>query len=110
MCIGSGDDDDDSVVVNMLKYQAYRLYTDLTFLNPISFIKIFRDPFPATRVIQDVHNVLLQFTNPTEVYNNDTHMIDNKLLDKLVNLIPGSGQIHRFQNIQNEMTYFIKGR
>ena len=37
-------------------------------------------------------------------------MIDNKLLDKLVNLIPGSGQIHRFQNIQNEMTNFIKGR
>lgn len=112
MCLGNGDGDDDgnSVAINMLKYQAYRLYTDLTFLNPISFIKIFRDPFPATRVVQDVHNVLIQFANPMETYENDRHMFDNKLLDKLINLIPGSGQVHRFSNIQNEMTYFIKGR
>lgn len=104
------DDDDVPVAVTMIKYQAYRLYTDLTFLLPTSFIKIFRDPFPATRVIQDVSNFTTQLFNPLEVYNNDNHMIDNKLLDKLIKLIPGTGQPYRFANIQNEMTYFIKGR
>lgn len=111
MCIGTGgDDDDNGVVTNMMKYQAYRLYTDLTFLNPFSFVKIFRDPFPATRIVQDISSILSQFSNPTDMYGDDKHLIANKLLDKLVGMIPGSGQLHRFSNIQNEMTYFIKGR
>lgn len=110
-CIGTGDDDDDDgVMTKMMKYQAYRLYTDLTFLNPVSFIKIFRDPFPATRLVTDVSNLFFQFFDPTEEYLNENHMIQNKLLDKLLKFVPGSGQIYRFSNIQNEMTYFIKGK
>lgn len=112
--IGSNVDDDDdesmSVSTTTMKYLSYRLYTDLTFMfNPVSFTKVIRDPFPALGLVDHIQAVLTQFTNPTEEYYSGRHMVDNKLLDKLTRLIPGARQLYRFENIENEMRYFISG-
>ncbi len=108
---GSGGDDDQNNFTRFVKYQSYRLYSDLTFVaNPVSFTNIFRDPFPAQKLITDVASVVNQLTDPTEEYQSGNHLFDNKLINKTVKLIPGSNQIYRLQNIQNEINYFTRGR
>ena len=105
-----GDDDDDNTVAVTSRYLSYRLYADLSFVyNPIAFNKIIRDPFPALGLVDNIADVFGQFANPGEEYYSGQHMIDNKLLDKLSRLLPGARQLYRFENIKNEMRYFISG-
>lgn len=106
-----GDDDDQNNAIKFFKYQAYRLYTDLTFIaNPVSFSSIFRDPFPAQKLVTDVSSVFNQLFDPTETYQSGNHMFDNKLLNKTVKMLPGSNQLYRLKNIQNEINYFVRGK
>lgn len=111
--IGSAEDDDDEAMSTFAltsKYLSYRLMTDLSFvLSPISFSKVIRDPFPALGLIDQLWAVWSQIPYYDEEYYSGQHMIDNKLLDKLSRLLPGFRQLYRFENIQNEMRYFISG-
>lgn len=103
------DDDDDPVVVENIRYQLYRLYTDLTFfVLPTSFTKILKDPFPTITYVNDIIDLLWQFFSPFEEYDNGKHMFDNKLLNKAFKLTPGLKQIGRFQNVSREMEFFMR--
>lgn len=44
-----------------------------------------------------------------EEYYSGKHMFDNKLLDKGTRLLHGARQLYRFENIENEMRYFMSG-
>lgn len=110
--IGIDDDDDEPVSTFAVttKYLAYRLYTDLSFIiNPSSFTKIIRDPFPAFSLIDNIEAFFGQLLDPMEEYYSGKHMFDNKLLDKGTRLLPGARQLYRFENIENEMRYFMSG-
>lgn len=107
--LGLVGDDDDNDALAMLRYQSYRLFTDLTFYTlPTSFAKILQDPFPSMNLLTDATNVLIQILSPLEEYNSGRHMFDNKLLDKTIKLLPAFKQIHRLDNISAEMEYFIR--
>lgn len=107
--LGLAGDDDDNDALAMLRYQSYRLFTDLTFYTlPTSFTKILQDPFPTMNLLTDATNVLIQLVSPMEEYNSGRHMFDNKLLDKTIKLLPAFKQIHRVDNISAEMEYFIR--
>lgn len=107
--LGLVGDDDDNDALAMLRYQSYRLFTDLTFYTlPTSFAKILQDPFPSMNLLTDATNVFIQILSPLEEYNSGRHMFDNKLLDKTIKLFPAFKQIHRMDNISAEMEYFIR--
>lgn len=53
------DDDDDSIVANILINQATRLQTDILFYtNPIEFNKLVRDPLPVMSLVGDTANLM----------------------------------------------------
>lgn len=103
------DDNDEPVIISNLRYQLYRLYTDLTFYYfPTSFSKILQSPFPAISYVNDVLSVFAQIPVFWQEYESGNHLFDNKLLDKIANIIPGVTQIGRLQNIETEMEFFIR--
>lgn len=106
-----GDDDDVSTDwLRLLKYISYRVYTDLSFFYlPSSFVKILKDPFPVISYFNKITSAFTQIFDPLQEYTNGEHLFDNMLLDKTYRLIPGIKQIGRFQNIEQEMEYFIRG-
>lgn len=109
MLVGNIDGSDDDEFLSMIRYQSYRIFTDLTFFFlPTSFTKILQDPFPVMGLMNDVSSVFLQIFDPFEEYQNGNHLFDNKLIDKSIKLTPGLKQIGRFENIASEMEYFIR--
>lgn len=108
------DDDDNepqSDLIANIRYQAYRLFTDMTFfLLPTSFAKILNDPFPVTGFLIDITNVFVQAFKPFEEYQRGEHLFDNKLLNQMSSLIPGIKQIGRFSNVATEMELFTRQR
>ena len=58
--IGSSNVDDDDEIMANVRYQMYRLYTDLTFfILPTSFTKILNEPFPVINVLTDVSDIIV---------------------------------------------------
>lgn len=108
------DDDDNepqSDLIANIRYQAYRLFTDMTFfLLPTSFAKILNDPFPVTGFLIDITNVFVQAFKPFEEYQRGEHLFDNKLLNQMSSLVPGIKQIGRFSNVATEMELFTRQR
>ena len=104
-----GDDDDEPAIISNLRYQLYRLYTDLTFFYlPTSFSKILQSPFPAINYLNDIIGVFTQIPTFWQEYETGRHTFDNILLDRISDVIPGVKQIGRFENIGAEMEYFIR--
>ncbi len=102
-----GDDDEPNVVVSNIRYHMYRLYTDLTFfVNPLSFTKILKDPFPSITYINDIIGAFTQVFSPLEEYQSGEHLFDNKLLNKTARIFPVVKQIGRLSNIDREMESF----
>lgn len=109
--LGGSDGDDDDAATSFLRYQMYRLWTDMTFfVLPTSFSKILNDPFPVMSVLTDITMFIQQMFSPFEEYATGNHMFDNKLIDKGYKLIPGVKQIGRIQNIASEMEVFMRQR
>lgn len=109
--LGNGDGDDDDPVLSNIRYQAYRLYTDLTFfILPTSFTKILNEPFPVINVLTDISDIVVQLFNPFEEYETGKHTFDNILLNKVSRMIPGVKQIGRMGNISSEMEVFMRQR
>ena len=109
--LGGSDGDDDDATLSFVRYQAYRLYTDMTFfVLPTSFVKILNDPFPVIGVLTDITNLFTQLFNPFEEYRSGEHLFDNKLLNQSVRMIPGAKQVGRLGNIAKEMEVFMRQR
>ena len=108
--MGDGDDGDEpSDVVSNLRYQLYRLYTDLTFfILPTSFTKILKDPFPVVGYINNIIGVFMQLFNPLEEYETGHHTFDNVLLNKISRVLPIIKQVGRWSNIEQEMEMFTR--
>ena len=108
--MGSGDDGEEpSDIVSNLRYQLYRLYTDLTFfILPTSFTKILKDPFPVVSYVNNIIGVFMQLFNPLEEYENGHHTFDNVLLNKLSRVLPIIKQVGRWSNIEQEMEMFTR--
>lgn len=108
------DDDDNnpqSDLIANIRYQAYRLFTDMTFfILPTSFTKILNDPFPVMGFLNDITNVFVQAFKPFEEYQRGEHLFDNKLLNQMSSLVPGIKQIGRFSNVATEMELFTRQR
>lgn len=109
---GDGDDHDyGTEALWILKYQSYRLYTDITFyLLPTSFSRILQDPFPVISYTNDIIRFFVQFTDPFEEYKTGRHLVDNKLINQGLNLIPGIKQLGRAWNTSQEINSFINRR
>lgn len=109
--IGSSNADDDDEIMANVRYQMYRLYTDLTFfILPTSFTKILNEPFPVINVLTDVSDIVVQLFSPFEEYQTGKHLFDNKLLNKISRVVPGVKQIGRMGNISSEMEVFMRQR
>lgn len=109
--IGSSNADDDDEIMANVRYQMYRLYTDLTFfILPTSFTKILNEPFPVINVLTDVSDIIVQLFSPFEEYQTGKHLFDNKLLNKISRVVPGVKQIGRMGNISSEMEVFMRQR
>lgn len=103
------DDDDDYAIVSNLRYQMYRLNTDLSFyFLPTSFTKILQDPFPVISYLNEVIDTFMQIFNISEEYQTGNHLFDNKFLNKSSRLIPGVKQIGRWSNVAEEMELFVR--
>lgn len=106
-----GEDDDDEtlgdLVLDNVRYQLCRLYTDLTFYtNPVSFAKILQDPFPTMTLLTDVTKLIQQLGSPLEVYEHGSKAGMNKLLYQTLRFIPATRQIDRWTHIDEEMELF----
>ena len=108
--MGSEDDGDEpSDIVSNLRYQLYRLYTDLTFfILPTSCTKILKDPFPVISYINNIIGVFMQLFNPLEEYETGHHTFDNVLLNKISRVLPIIKQVGRWSNIEQEMEMFTR--
>jgi hypothetical protein len=95
----------------VLKYQAYRLYTDLTFaLVPSSFTAILKDPFPVVTLAEDIFDLFSQLLDPFDEYQTGKHLFENKFLNKAVKLTPGAKQFGRMWNTSQEINSFLHQR
>lgn len=110
---GKGNDDHDwgTEALWVIKYQCYRLFTDLTFyVLPTSFTKLFQDPFPVVSYINDIIKFFMQFTAPFEEYSTGKHLVSNKLLEQALRLTPGVKQLGRAWNTSQEINNFLHQR
>lgn len=112
--INPGDDDDHDFgqeILWVIKYQAYRLFTDMTFyVLPTSFTKLFQDPFPVMSYINDILKLFMQMFDPFEEYSTGKHLVSNKLLDQAIRLTPGAKQLGRIGNASQEINNFLHQR
>lgn len=89
-----GEDDDDENVIAAL--MARRLYSELiTFVNPLEAVRTFRNPLMVLNTVNDGLNVVIQLTDPDEVYSTGKREGDYKIVYKLQKLIPIWKQLDR---------------
>lgn len=101
--------DDDKQDPNDIEniYAAYvtrRMYSELfTFMNPNETMRTFRSPAIAISSVENAINVAVQLWSPMEVYEGGRHSGDNKLMRKVIKMIPIYKQIDR--NIEDSYAF-----
>ena len=96
-------DDEDSVFIDNLAYQAYRLRTDMGFyLNPRDMMKIIQSPFPSTSAIKSVSNLFDSVLHPLDKYERGPWKDHYKIEKRIYDMTPIVRQLYRARDIENE--------
>ena len=96
-------DDEDSVFIDNLAYQAYRLRTDMGFyLNPRDMMKIVQSPFPSTSSVKSIANLFDSVLHPLDKYERGPWKDHYKIEKRLYDLLPIVRQLYRARDIENE--------
>lgn len=109
------DYDDDDILgemLDMVEYQAHRVYAELMFFNPIGLaggeaFQILRSPAAALSYTEKTAKFFKQLVaSPTEVYETGRYKGQVKSLKYLKDLFPYIHQIERWGKADEALTYF----
>ena len=96
-------DDEDSVFIDNLAYQAYRLRTDMGFyVNPRDMMKIIQSPFPSTSAVKSVANLFDSVLHPLDKYERGPWKDHYKIEKRVYDMMPVVRQLYRARDIENE--------
>lgn len=96
-------DDEDSVFIDNLAYQAYRLRTDMGFYTrPRDMMKIIQSPFPSTSAIKSLSNLLDSVLHPLDKYERGPWKDHYKIEKRIYDMTPIVRQLYRARDIENE--------
>lgn len=96
-------DDEDSVFIDNLAYQAYRLRTDMGFYTrPRDMMKIIQSPFPSTSAIKSVSNLFDSVLHPLDKYERGPWKDHYKIEKRIYDMTPIVRQLYRARDIENE--------
>lgn len=96
-------DDEDSVFIDNLAYQAYRLRLDMGFYYDFTAtMKIVQSPFPSTSAVKSISNLFDSIWNPLDKYERGPWKDHYKIEKRMYDLMPVVRQLYRARDIENE--------
>lgn len=96
-------DDEDSVFIDNLAYQAYRLRLDMGFYYDFTAtMKIVQSPFPSTSAVKSISNLFDSVWNPLDKYERGPWKDHYKIEKRMYDLMPVVRQLYRARDIENE--------